>query len=235
MRILIVLLFVGFLSGNAFSQRNSKIVSADEILTKVVKEVDDVKDFSADIDAEINMERVQIPKMHAQMFFKQPDKVHFSSQSFLLVPREGIALNPSVLKEHYLPTSAMRDTIEGKKVFKLLLAAKDSKTRLRALSIWVDPFNWTVIKMETIPYEGRTLSMKFMYELQQEKYWLPLKLVVSFESESDKMPKDSSSSMDNQFDSPQRSLPRSGTVTIHYSNYKVNIGLSDELFVKKEK
>jgi hypothetical protein len=181
------------------------------------------------------MERVQIPKMHAELFFKKPDKVHFSSQNFLLVPREGIALNPLVLKEHYLTTSAVRDTIDGKRLFKLILAAKDVKTRLRALSIWVDPINWTITKMETIPYEGRTLSMVFSYECQQGKYWLPSKLIVSFASESDKAQKDSSPSIDNQFEGVQRSLPRSGTVTVVYSNYKINIGLSDELFEKKEK
>ena len=186
------------------------------------------------------MERVQIPKMHAELFFKKPDKVHFSSQSFLLMPREGVALNPAVLKEHYLTTSAVRDTVDGKKLFKLLLAAKDSKTRLRTLSIWVDPINWTITKMETIPYEGRTLSMIFTYECQQEKYWLPSKLIVSFASESDKVQENSSlssspSSIDNKFENLQRSAPRNGTVTIIYSNYKINIGLSDEIFEKKEK
>ena len=89
--------------------------------------------------------------------------------------------------------------------------------------------------METIPYEGRTLSMIFTYECQQEKYWLPSKLVVSFASESDKAEKDSSLSIDNQFEGFQRSAPRSGKVTVVYSNYKINIGLSDEIFEKKEK
>jgi hypothetical protein len=232
---MIVTLLVGFMFHGAFAQKAAKIQNADEILAKAVKGFDEVKDFSAVIDAEINMERVQIPKMHAELFFKKPDKVHFSSQGFLLVPREGIALNPSVLKEHYLTTSAVRDTIDGKQLFKLLLAAKDAKTRLRALSIWVDPINWTITKMETIPYEGRTLSMVFTYECQQGKYWLPSKLIVSFASESDKMQKDSSPSIDNQFEGVQRSMPRGGTVTLVYSNYKINIGLSDELFEKKEK
>jgi outer membrane lipoprotein-sorting protein len=235
MRNVIVMLLVGFIFIGVFAQKTAKIQNADEILDKVVKAFDEVKDFSAVIDAEINMERVQIPKMHAELFFKKPDKVHFSSKSFLLVPREGITLNPSVLKEHYLTTSSVRDTTDGKILFKLLLVAKDSKTRLRALTIWVDQKNWTVKKIETIPYEGRTLSMIFTYECQQEKYWLPSKLIASFASESDKGQKDSSPSIDNQFEGAQRSLPRSGKVTVDYSNYKINIGLSDEIFEKKEK
>ena len=235
MKILKLLLIIGLIMSNAFAQRAAKIHDADEILAKVVKGFEEVKDFSAVIDAEINMERVQIPKMHAELFFKKPDKVHFSSPGFLLVPREGVALNPSVLQEHYLTTSAVRDTMNGKMLYKLLLAAKDAKTRLRALSIWVDPTNWTITKIETIPYEGRTLSMIFTYECQQEKYWLPSKLVVLFASESDKAQKDTSSPIDNQLEGIQRSMPRNGTITVAYSNYKINIGLSDEIFEKKEK
>jgi outer membrane lipoprotein-sorting protein len=151
------------------------------------------------------------------------------------VPRDGIVLNPSVLKEHYLTTLAVRDTLDGKIMFKLLLAAKNATTRLRALSLWVDPANWTITKMETVPYEERTLSMVFTYEYQNEKYWLPSKMVASFTSESDKGQKNTSPSIDNQFEGAQRSAPRSGKVTIVYSNYKINIGLSDEIFEKKEK
>jgi len=239
MRIAIIMLLIGLVLSNGFAQRSAKIQNADEILAKVVKGFKEVKDFSSTIDAEINMDRVQIPKMHAELFFKKPDKVHFSSQSFLLVPREGIALNPLVLQEHYLATSAVHDTVDGKRLFKLFLAAKDVKTRLRALSVWIDPINWTIGKIETIPYEGRTLIMIFYYECQQKKYWLPSKLIVSMASESDKAQKDSSlsssPSMDNQFESYQRPAPRNGTVTVVYSNYKINIGLSDEIFEKKEK
>jgi outer membrane lipoprotein-sorting protein len=234
-RTMIVLVLAGVMMNQACAQMEQKIQDADEILAKVVKGFEEVNDFSVVIDAEVNMERMQIPKMHADLFFKKPDKVHFSSQSILLVPREGITLNPSVLKEHYLTTSAVRDTTAGKKLFKLLLAAKDEKTRLRALSIWVDPTNWTIAKMETIPYEGRTLSMIFTYGWQQEKYWLPSKLVASFASEADKAVKDSALSLGSQFESSQRSAPRSGKVTVNYSNYKINIGLSDEIFEKKDK
>jgi outer membrane lipoprotein-sorting protein len=229
------MLLIGLILNDALAQKATKIQDADEILARVVKGFDEVHDFSAVIDAEINMERMQIPKMHAELFFKKPDKVHFSSPGFLLVPREGVALNPSILQEHYLTTSVVHDTVDGKKLFKLLLAAKDAKTRLHALSVWVDPINWTITRIETIPYEGRTLSMIFTYEFQQEKYWLPSKLIVSFASESDRTQKDTSSPIDNQFENLQRSAPRNGTVTVVYSNYKVNIGLSDEIFEKKEK
>jgi outer membrane lipoprotein-sorting protein len=228
------MVMMGLVLSSSLAQKGIKKQNTNEILAKVVQGFEGVNDFSAVIDAEIHMERMQIPKMHADLFFKKPDKVHFSSKGFLLIPREGFTLNPAVLQEHYLTTSVVEDTVDGKNLFKLLLTAKDSKTRLRTLFIWVDPINWTIAKIETIPYEGRTLSMLFTYECQQEKYWLPSKLIVLFASEPDKTQKDTSTPIDNQLEALQRSVPRSGTVTVVYSNYNINIGLSDELFEKKK-
>jgi outer membrane lipoprotein-sorting protein len=233
-RMVMTIILSGLLVIGASAQKSVKNPSADAILANVINGFDGVNDFTAAIVANLNIERVQAPQMQATMFFKKPDKVHFSSQSFLLVPREGIAMNPAVLREHFLPTNATQDTVDGKNVFKVLLAAKDTKTRIRSLMAWVDPGNWTIVKMETIPYEGRTLSMTFSYTYLEEKYWLPSKLVVSLNTDSDKGAKESSSMMEEKLDNLQRAAPRNGTVTIIYSNYKINTGLSDDIFIQKE-
>jgi outer membrane lipoprotein-sorting protein len=219
----------------ATAQKSLRTPSADEILSKVVTGFLTVRDFSVTVDVEIQMERVQIPKMKAMMYFKKPDKVHFSSQRFLLLPREGLALNPSTLQEHYRTQSLVHDTLDGKKVFKLFLTAKDSKTRLRELNIWVDPLTWTIAKVETIPYEGRNLSMVFSYQLVQEKYWLPAKLLLQYKTESDQAIMDSSRTSDQPYDVPQRAAPRNGAMTILYSGYIVNTNIPDDVFEKKEK
>ena len=234
LRLLGVCVLGGLLVTGACAQKSGKNPSGDDILAKVMKGFEGVNDFTASIVADLNIERVQAPRMQATMFFKKPDKVHFSSQSFLLVPREGIAMNPAVLREHFLPSGVTRDTLSGKNVFKMLLAAKDKKTRIRSMNAWVDPDNWTIVKMETIPYEGRTLSMTFSYECLKEQYWLPSKLVVSLATDSDKGPKETSPMMDEKLDKLQSPAPRSGTVTITYSDYKINSGLSDDIFVQKE-
>ncbi len=72
--------------------------TADEIMSNVVKGFEGVNDFIVNISADVNMERAQIPSMHATMYFKRPDKIHFDSPGFLLVPREGLAPNPALLQ-----------------------------------------------------------------------------------------------------------------------------------------
>jgi outer membrane lipoprotein-sorting protein len=162
------------------AQKRSEAFGADVILARVVEGFIGVMDFTVTIDAEVNMERVQVPKMNATMYFKRPDKINFTSQGFLMIPRDGLALNPAVLSERYDASFVGADKIDGQKMYKLQLAAKETKTKIRQLYAWIDPANWTISKLETIPYEGRTLSIVFTYVLLPEKFWLPSKLVVTF-------------------------------------------------------
>jgi len=220
---------------SASAQKPSRLPSAEDVLSKVVAGFLSVRDFTATVDVEIQMDRLQIPKMKAVMYFKKPDKIHFSSQGFLLVPREGLALNPSVLQEHFRTQSVMQDTFGGKTVFKLHLTAKESKARLRELNSWVDPLTWTIIKIETIPYEGRILSMVFSYQHVQEKYWLPSKLVLQYKTDADQALPDSSRASEQPGDILQRASPRNGSMIIMYSEYEVNTDIPDAVFEKNEK
>jgi outer membrane lipoprotein-sorting protein len=219
------------------AQKRSETQNGDTILAKVVKGFAEVQDFVVTIDAEIKMERVQVPKMHAMMYFKMPDKVHFTSQGFLFVPRDVVIMNPVVLSQHYDASFIGTDTLEGRMLYKLQLAAKAKKTKLRQMYAWIDPMHWTIAKIETIPYEGRTLSTVFVYEFAQDKFWLPSKMIVTFGSttEGEKTESDSTSQPSDQFNHMQRSMPRNGMVTISYSNYNVNAGIDDAVFEEKNK
>jgi outer membrane lipoprotein-sorting protein len=225
----------GLVLNTTFAQKALEAPNADTILARLVKGFAEVQDFTVTIDAELKMERVQVPKMHATMDFKRPDKVHFTSQGFLFVPRDGVTMNPAVLSQRYDASFIGTDTVKGLKLFKLQLAAKAKKTKLRQMYAWIDPVHWTIVKIETIPYEGRTLSTVFEYEFLQEKFWLPSKMIVTFGStEGEKTADDSISQPADQFNQMQRGAPRNGSATILYSNYKVNVGLEDAVFEEKK-
>ncbi len=102
--------------------------------------------------------------------------------------------------------------------------------------VWIESVNWTIAKIETIPYEGRTLSMVFTYGLVQEKYWLPAKIVFTLGSagEREKASDNSNSQQSEQFGQMPRTMPRNGSITILYSDYKVNTGIDDSVFKEKK-
>jgi outer membrane lipoprotein-sorting protein len=216
---------------------SAKTLTAEKVMENVVRVFEPVNDFVVSIEAEVQMERIQVPHMKAVLYFKKPDKVHFSSQAFLMVPREGIVLNPANLRNNYDAVIVQEEKNDTSKFIKLQLAAKNASVRVRQLSVWVDPSNWTIVKMETVPYSGRTLTLLFTYALQENTYWLPEKVVASFGAQTESPEgKNDLLEMKTQAlsDEHQRPAPRGGSVSVTYSGYKINAGIDDAVFEKKE-
>jgi len=216
----------------AIGQKNP---DAAAIMNNVEKGSSEVKDFVATIEASIDMERIRVPKMNATMYFKKPDKVHFSSTNFAMLPREGVALNPSLLVERYDPKLIGDENLNGRRVQKLELTGKSPAIRPGRLLVWVDPSTWTISKVETVPYQGRSLKLEFTYAAQPGGYLLPKEMKATFEiATRDTLEKrlDLDMAAPQQFEEVQRPS-RSGTITVKYLDYKVNTGLSDDLFEKK--
>jgi len=211
--------------------------SADEVMRRVELASDGVLDFVVSLEGEIDMERLRVPRTTATMYYKKPDKVTFDSPGFGLVPREGVFLNATVLRQRYNSTLAGDDTAWGKRALKLQLAAKDAKTRLRELQLWVDPDNWTIVRAQATPYEGRILTLEFTYLYQGGTFWLPSRMKATFGTtvqESVRPRLDSNPSPAGQLEEIQRATPRSGSITINYMNYRINTNLPDSLFQAKD-
>ena len=210
-------------------------ISVTAILQNVEKGFEAVQDFTVTLNAEIDMERVRVPKMTATLYYKKPDKVHVASPNFAMLPREGIVLNPAILRQRYQATLNGKETVEGKELYRIDLSAREARIRPAQLMIWVDPSNWTIARMESAPYQGRALRLAMTYALQQGTMWLPQTLTVSFEA----IARDTTARLDLNLqavpdpDEPRRA-PRSGKINVQYSDYRINTGLSDEIFEKKE-
>lgn len=233
-RVPVVLLFLQLaIAGVLFAQTPE----AEEILNSVEQNLSGVNDYVVDLEADVKMERLRMPRMKAKLYFKKPDKVHFESSSFAMLPREGMFVDPARLRALYNFRLTGKDTVEKRETFHLELTAKEEKTRLRQLSLWVDPTNWTIVRMQTTPYEGRTLAIDFTYGLQEGKYWLVSSMEAAFMGflpDTARATGTLPSEIATQFPDMQRA-PRGGAVTVRYTNYKVNIGLGDEIFEQKTK
>jgi outer membrane lipoprotein-sorting protein len=121
------------------------------------------------------------------------------------------------------------------KHYKLLLVAKDQTTHLLRLNAWINADNWTIRKVETTPYEGRMLTLLFEYSFEQEKFWLLSKAVATFGSVAGGQPQNEILEMKKQaLEDTPKPPSRNGMLTIQYSNYKVNQGIDDSVFEKKE-
>jgi len=197
----------------------------------------EVTDYTVDVQINVDMERLKIPKNQAILYFKIPNKYHIESKQFVLIPREGIANDPVLWKEKFNCKLEGQEKNDTTTLYRLKLTAKDPKARMQQLFVWVDASNWTVSKVESIPYERRKLSAQFKQALYEGKYYLPSQIVLKFESEG-QPPQQPQSGINLESDiaqytpDMQRGM-RSGTITISYFNYRINTGLDDSIFEKK--
>jgi outer membrane lipoprotein-sorting protein len=207
------------------------------ILQNVARGFEGIQDYVAKIEANVDMDRLRVPKMTATMYFKKPDKVHFDSPGFAMLPREGMMLNPGTFRSRYDVTVLGEETLDGVKAVKLQLTGKEQNIRPRQLFLWINQSVWTIVKMESVPYQGRILRLMFTYATQPGGYLLPQTLKASFEStarDTTQRPLDIELPAGSQFDEMRQRVPRNGSITVKYLEYKINSGLSDDIFEKKE-
>ncbi|MEX2115688.1 MAG: hypothetical protein WEB37_02280 [Bacteroidota bacterium] len=213
---------------------SAQIPSGDELLLRCERNFKGIEDYSVDLTAAIDMERVRIPEMKAVLYFKQPDKINIKSESFAMLPREGFALPVTALVRNYDARSKGVEEIEGKQLYRLELTAKKGSARVQNLTVWVDPANYTIVQTISTPYRGRSVTVQTWYLHHENKFWLPERMRITFTATTP------DTSTVEEFPIPgrpqteeSRRPPRSGSMEVQYSNYRVNSGLSDDLFKKE--
>ena len=87
------ILLLGFLQVIGFIGLLDNHISESDpeaIITETKAIYRSIRDFSADVKIEINVDFVNIPDKQASVIYKYPDKIKFRSKSFILIPKKGI-------------------------------------------------------------------------------------------------------------------------------------------------
>ncbi len=210
-----------------FHLSSAQHITAQKILDNVKTHFDDVNDYSVTLDIKPNIERFNAKEMHLKLFYKQPNKVHIESKGFVMLPKQLFEVTPSQLISKFDPVLIDTKKENGKTIYVLRLISKPEKNRPTIENyITIDGNRWVIVKMQATPAEGRSIDVNFDYTTIDGKYILPSSMMASFNFGGD----DDSLARMKGF----RGVPTKGTVEIQYSDYKVNQGLSDEIFEKKE-
>ncbi len=226
-------LFVPLLLGQTVPR-----LSGEAVLDRVVKNFEGIVDYTVDVEVNVAMEGLKVPRARVKMFVKRPDKIHFDTPSFAMLPREGLTLDPAHLQRMYDAQSIGTIDTMGGVWFKIQLAAKSAETRLRQMYLWVEKDAWTIRRIESSPYAGRIIAVDFIHTKVDDRYMLVSQAVATFGTVGPqteplfKLPEGAPNPAP-QIQELQRSL-RSGSVTFQYANYRVNTGLPDSLFTTQK-
>ncbi len=198
---------------------------AARTLDALQKKYSGLKDYTVDINVHFDIEGFKAPDMQAKLYFKPPDRMKIESKRIFFLPREGGTFNPSMFnREDFEVKFLERLTVEGRNAVKLKLTPKKKKPNGQDFILTVDTDRNLVREMNVSSLEGREAKASIEYGHFSD-FDLPTRIELHLD-----VPFRESMEIRNFGPSAQPAKRVAGRVEITYSNYRVNVGLSDEIF-----
>jgi hypothetical protein len=198
-------------------------------LDSVVRQYSGLKDYTVEVRVHFDMEAIKAPDMQAKLYFKSPDKVKVESKGIFFLPRGAGYFNPVSFKpENFDIRILERLTGDGKHAVRLQLTPKQIRRDNQRVVLTIDTVRSLILRIDTLTPEGGEIQAAIDYGKFGD-FQLPTHIGLQFEAppvESDKTKEIMPFSHKTQ--------RVEGKVDITYSNYRLNLGLSDEIFKETE-
>jgi hypothetical protein len=207
----------------------------DLILKRVIDSFNKVKDYEVEVQVKVDVDFIKVPDTKAKIYFKQPDKINFESDGFAMLPKEGINFSPmSFLKKDYTALYQREDYLDGHPVSVIKVIPSSEKSDIVLTTLWVDQSHNIIKKVESTTKTNGTFTIDLKYDEDKKDFNLPYSMVFGFNIDKMNLSKTFTGQAETE---SHKNIGKttSGKVYITYSNYKVNIGLSDKIFEKKKK
>jgi hypothetical protein len=204
-----------------------------EILENVIKAFEKIEDYIVNVNIKVDVTFLKVPEANAKIYFKQPDKVHMESEGFALLPKQGMNFSPlGFLKTDYTPFYDKESELNGTIVSVIKIIPLDDRSDIILSTFWIDQSKNRIMKVESSRKPSGTFSIDLTYPDDKPYFPLPASMIFTFAIEEMHFPTgiagDSNSESNNENEKDEKD--KTGKVYINYSNYKINQGLSDDLF-----
>jgi outer membrane lipoprotein-sorting protein len=195
-------------------------------LDALQKKYSGLKDYTVDINVHFDVEGFKAPDMQAKLYCKPPDKMKIESKRIFFLPKEGGTFNPFMFnKEDFEVKFLERLTYEGRNAVKLKLTPKQRKPNApQDFILTIDTDRNLIKEMNISSFDGREVKALFEYGHFSD-FDLPTRIELHLD-----VPFSESKEIKDFGPSAQPARRVTGRVDITYSNYRVNVGLSDKIF-----
>jgi len=228
LKILLILLAI------SLGVSNPQKKDPDHILDEVKRTFNKVQDYVVDVNIKVDVDFIKAPETKATIYFKQPDKVHFESESFAMLPKEGLDFSPmGFLKEKYTAIYEKADTVDGYKTDVIKVIPLVDETNVVLTTLWIDESRYIIRKVQSTLKMGGTFAIELKYDKPKMNYALPSSMIFTFNIERMNLPKGMTGEL-NENKSKDEKKKTTGKVYVTYSNYKVNKGIPDSVFEEKK-
>ena len=208
-----------------------ELIRADEEATSYLdlldKKYSGLKDYTVDVNVHFDIESFKAPDMQGKLYYKAPDKMKVESKRVFFFPKDGGYLNHSLLRKEDFDIKLLEHlTYENRKAVKLRLTPKKTKGGTKDLVLTIDADHTLIREMNISQFGGREIKAIIKYG-KFDSFELPTDIELQFDSPA------SEPTENKEFGPFMQGVKRAtGKVEMTYSNYKVNVGLSDEIFTE---
>ena len=201
------------------------------VLERVKARQAPVQDFYAEVATAVDVDFLRVPVKKAEVFYQQPDTWHFKAKGFLMLPKKSVKFAVAAYLEGPVSalyvTSALMDQTQVD-VVKVLPLAADSELVLATL--WIDRSTAVVRHVEAHTRSAGTYQVHFIYA--NAPFDLPVQTVITFEISRMQLPLKYLGRL--KIDPQKLGDKAQGTVTLTFTNFKVNEGIAATGFAPDE-
>jgi outer membrane lipoprotein-sorting protein len=215
---------------------NAQTKDPDEILQKVKDEFKKVEDYIVNVRIKVDVSFLKIPEREAKIYFKQPDKIHIESEGFAMLPKQGLNFSPlGLLESKYTAFYEKNDVIKDIPVVVIKVIPLESNSDIILSTFWIDTARNLILKIESSRRPTGLFTIELDYKQIEKEYVLPSSMIFTFTVDPSLMPRGFSNEMedDAKKENGDDKKFKTGKVFINYYNYKVNTGIKDDFFEKK--
>ena len=201
----------------------------EKIIAEVQKKFNLVKDYQAKVQIIVDVEFLKVPENEATIFFRQPDKVQVKTEGFALIPKEGLNFSPAKMFSGSVTSLyQMEEKFEGHDCAVLKIIPLDANAPFVLSTVWIDRKEMIIRKVEATTKESGSYQLRLQYG-NYASYALPSKMVLEFDLKNFTLPKGFNGEF-NRKQSQDKEKKTKGTVTLKYTDYRVNKGIPDSVF-----
>lgn len=203
-----------------------------EILEKMKAITDQVSDYTADLEIEVDVDFIKMPVKHATIYFKRPDKVKFKSDEFIMLPKRGLNNQlTAILNEPYTAIYLGNEVLNEKDQHVIRIVPMGKNPEVILATWWIDKNDFRITKSESNMRKEGSFTIDFLYT--DPTVLLPTQMIFSFEIEKLNLPlKFIGKSAGMEIDKDSMEDINQGRVLVRFSNYSINSSLPEELFIE---
>jgi len=207
--------------------------TSTELLNKVVSKINTVKDYSATAKISANIPMIKILPSQATIYFKQKNKFKVVSKGIVILPKQGFTDLNAFLSNSSKYQSLLGDTsvINSVKTGVITVIPKGDGNDIVLAKLWVDYTRSVIMKSQITSATNGSITTTFTYG-DKVSFGLPTKMVFEIDVKKFKLPKSVAADINNTDNKSQKDTRKKGTITVSMSDYNVNQGLSDTVFLK---